>query len=220
MPQYVYLKLGYEADKTTKESAIAMLNEGGADYPELLSLGEVERETKESFCCSRMAQAVKGKIFKPIHYDTDLTKIEYYSFSFRVDSKLSVCAIIHYCPFCGKKIGVKETKGENNKGGWKHTRVTVEQELKDIDWAIQTLEKILHNYASTGPHSEVASDLSGAKKRKRILLGKLASTDNIIDIIPHWFIGEPDVIQLHNECVDKINELVRAHNIQKGGGRT
>ena len=328
MQQYVYLKLGYDADKITKESAIAMLNEGGADYPELLSLeelggmnesikkihnksakylntarevieesgwflpdgmevlceinsqgfsypesinilkevlhtvnsdyqsdwkleltkiiakrkvyiqeyenrenfkralhqalgiGKKAEETKEPFCCSRMAQAVKGKIFTPIYYDTALTKIEYYSFNFRVDSKLSVCAIVHYCPFCGKKIGVKEIKGENNKRGWGHIRVTVERELKDIDWTIQTLEKILHKYASTGPHSEMASDLSEAKKRKCILLGKLASTDNTIDIIPHWFIGEPDVIQLHNECVDKINELVRAHNTQEGGRRT
>ena len=281
MPQYVYLKLGYDADKTTKEGAIAMLNEGGASYSELLSLEEVEganegikrihnesakhlnavieaveesgwflpdgmevlceinsygfsypesinilkevlntvnldyrldwrleltkiiekrkayiqeyknrenfkralhqglgigkkaEETKGSFCCSRMAQAVKEKIFKPIHYDTDLTKIQYYSFSFRVDSKLSVCAIIHYCPFCGKKIGVKEIKGENNKRGWGHIRVTVERELKDIDWTIQALEKILHKYTSMGPLSEMASDLSETKNRKLALMREL-----------------------------------------------
>ena len=64
-------------------------------------------EKKESFCCSWMAEAVKGKVFKPIYYDTDLTRIEYYSFNFRVDSNYSVSAIIHYCPFCGKKIGVR-----------------------------------------------------------------------------------------------------------------
>lgn len=77
-----------------------------------------EKKKEKLFCCSRMAQAVKGKVFKPIYYDTDLTKSQYYTFSFRVDSNLSVSAIIHYCPFCGKMIGTKETKQEKkNKRG-------------------------------------------------------------------------------------------------------
>lgn len=41
MPQYVYLKLGYDADKTTKEDAIAMLKYGDF-YPRLLSLEEIK----------------------------------------------------------------------------------------------------------------------------------------------------------------------------------
>ena len=49
-----------------------------------------------------------------------------------------------------------------------------EQELKDVEWNIQTLERILHKYASTGPHTEMASDLSEAKKCKRVLLSQLA----------------------------------------------
>jgi len=43
--EYVYLKLGYDADKITKEDAIAMLNEGGGVYPDLLSLEEITDPT-------------------------------------------------------------------------------------------------------------------------------------------------------------------------------
>ena len=50
MPQYVYLKLGYDADKTTKEDAIAMLSEYGGINPELLSLKEIGGISKDSDC--------------------------------------------------------------------------------------------------------------------------------------------------------------------------
>ena len=47
MLQYIYLKLGYDAGKITKEDAITMLGEGGGVYPELLTLEEIKEIEEE-----------------------------------------------------------------------------------------------------------------------------------------------------------------------------
>ena len=46
--EYIYFKLGYDADKLTKEGVIAIINEWGGIKPELLSLEEIttKKETK------------------------------------------------------------------------------------------------------------------------------------------------------------------------------